>query len=389
LLADFAREQLGENSIPFVDVALYYQQFAERNRTNYPALRPEWENLMAGMQVAHQLSQWPLVISYAEALTQAWFTRARYGQARLGYTLASEAAKAAGDEHAVASALLHGGKAALEQNDYQEASQQLRESVRLYQQLEDESGVADAQYYLGRIAIEQGDFDQAAALLASSQQLREQLQDAARVAAVLYQEAFLFYRRSDLTQAKVLCERALAIQEPLADQAGLLPTLRLLADIALEQEEHDVAEMHLRRCLTLCMSLQDRGELAATYYSLAIVAINHNKLDQAQTYVANALELSQWMGNRQFQAMALYGQCWIHAKRAEFAQAIEVGQKSLAAFRELQDNFNLVYVLCYLGDFYLDSHQPDQAKALWQEAHTLAQKLNHPLLTALHDRFAG
>jgi DNA-binding SARP family transcriptional activator len=389
LLSDFAGEQLGENTLPLVDMSLYYQQFAEQNRSNYLALRPEWENLMAGMATAHRLGQWPLVQAYAETLAQAWFVRARYAQAREGLAWARDAAQAMNDLPALAVALLRWGQACIEQNDYAEAKVILAECLQVYEQLDHAAGIADVQYYLGRVAIEEGELDKAEQLLVASQQRREQLGDAAGVAATLYQQAFLWYRRSEFAQSKTLCERALQTQEGISDEAGLVPSLRLLADIALEHQDYHAADSYLKRALVLCNILQDRGELAATYYGLAVVARHQDELELAHEYVRNALELSQWMGNRQFQAVALYEQIWLYAKQDDHTEALKAGRKSLELFRALQDGFNLVYILCHLGKYHAEIAQNHEARQLWQEALPIAEQHNHPLLDQLRQYLNG
>jgi DNA-binding SARP family transcriptional activator len=386
LLADFAREQLGENIAPLVDMAIYYQQFAERHRTNYLALRPEWDNLMAGMGMAHKLEQWSVVLAYAETLTQAWFVRGRFTQARQGYALVWDAARALALEQTSAATLLRWGQAVMEQNDYEEAKLHLTESLNIYQQLEDIPGIASAEFYLGRIALEQAQYELAESLLRSSQQRREQTNDGLGLANTIYEQALLAYRLNDIDKSKELCRKSLKLQEKFQDASGLLPTLRLLADIALEQHEYALADSYLKRSLELCNELQNRGELAATYYGLAVVARVHQKFEQAETYVSNVLELSQLIGNRRFQAMALYEKCWLYGERAEYEPAIEAGLRSLELFRQLEDSFNMVYVLCHLGDFYHKNHQLDQADELWQEANQIIQNQNHPLTATIKQR---
>jgi tetratricopeptide (TPR) repeat protein len=383
LLADFACEQLGENTIPFVDMALYYHQFVEQNRTNYTTLRPEWENLMAGMTTAHRLGQWPLVLAYADALTQAWFTRARYAQARQGYALAQDAALATQDEQALATMLLRWGRACLEQDDFAEAQSLLTEGLRWATQTGFVAGSAEAYYGLGRIAVEQGDYDQAATWLLQSRQLCTQLGDEAGVAATLYQTALLNYRLSQFDQAKALCEEALAIQIRVGDQPGSLPTLRLLADVALEQELYDAADAYCQEALKLCEQLQDRGELAATYYSLAVVARFQNRLELAQSFAEKALELCRWMGNRNFAALTLYELSRIHYIRQEFEQAIAVGKEALTLTRELRLDFSLIYNLLHLGYAHHELGRASAACGFWREGLALAEAQNHPLLGEL------
>lgn len=389
LLADFAGEQLGENTLPLVDMAIYYQQFAERHRTDYPALRPEWENLMAGMNAAYKLKQWPLVLAYADALTQAWFVRARYAQARQGYAWAQEAAVALEDAQTQASLLLRYGQACLEQNDYDEARRRLSESLDLYQQIEDEAGIASVQYYLGRLAIEQGQYEEAERLLATSQQLREHLGDQTGVAATMYQQALLAYSRNLHEQAKLLCEQALVMQEQTGDQAGSMPTLRFLVDIALTQQAYDIAENYGKQALALCEKLQDRGEMGATYYSLAVVARFQEKFDLAQSYAEVALDLCIWMGNRWFQALTLYELSRILTLKQENQRALEFGEHSLNLMRELGDMRNMIYVLRHLGDLYHVLQQSKRAHMLWSEALHMAEAQNHPLTQELHQRLAS
>ncbi|MCA9918118.1 MAG: hypothetical protein KC445_09205, partial [Anaerolineales bacterium] len=72
LLADFAREQLGEEKVGVVNgrFAHYYLRFAQQNQTDYDALRPEWDNLMAAMEAAHTHQLHQTVIQFADALNE-------------------------------------------------------------------------------------------------------------------------------------------------------------------------------------------------------------------------------------------------------------------------------------------------------------------------------
>ena len=388
LLADYAAEQLGDNTLPFVDLALFYQQFAEKNAHDYSALRPEWENLMVGIATAHRLQQWPLVIAYAESLTQAWFVRARYTQARQGYELAYSAAAEAKDEHAQAIYLLRWGQACVEQNDYDEARTLLIQSLEHFMRNEETEGIASVNYLLGRIAIEDGDYEKAAELLNTSQQLRADLGDAVGLAATLYQQALLAYRQNDYLQAQRLCENALATQTEANDLAGLLPTLRLLVDVAIEQKEYAAAEEYCERALALSEELQDRGELAATYYSLTVVHRLQKKAEDAKGFAEQALALCRWMGNKEFEALTLYELSRIHRQQKALPAALEAGRTSLAIFRELHAGFNLVYVLRHLAVLYEEVDELEQACTMVDEAMTLAETINHPRLPDLRQHHA-
>ncbi|HRW04611.1 MAG TPA: BTAD domain-containing putative transcriptional regulator, partial [Caldilineaceae bacterium] len=171
LLADFAREQLGDSRAMALRLAHYYLSFAEDERMNYAALQPEWENLMVGLQTAHALAEWQVVIAYAEALTEPWFTRARYTEARHAYALAQEAAEKSGNDQALILCLSRLAQALIEQDDYSSAKKLLERCKSLCEKTGDLAGAAVAYYLLGRGAVEQGEYNEAELALAMSQQL--------------------------------------------------------------------------------------------------------------------------------------------------------------------------------------------------------------------------
>lgn len=386
LLADFAGEQLGENREAQISMATYYQAFADQNRTNYTALRPEWDNMMTAMRTAHALEQWPLVLAYADALSQAWFVRARYTQARHAYPWVRDAALAVTDKQALAICLLKWGQACFEQTDYAEAEKLLIESLQVYEKLEDTAGIGNVKYYLGRIAVEQAKYEDAQILFVVSQQLYEGLGDRIGLAATICQQAQVYYRQGYFDKAKFLCEQALAVQQEIEDEAGSLPTLRLMADIALEREEYDAASTYCLQALALCEKLQNRGELAATYYSLTVVARLQAKLDLANTYAEKALDLCQWTGDRVFKALILYEQSRIYAGKDEHDLATKIGLQSLGVMRDLHDTFNIVYVLRHLGDLHKKLDKDEQARLFWLEGSNIATMKSHPLSEILQRR---
>lgn len=386
LLADFAGEQLGDDKIAQLRLVHYYLAFAQEQRTNYAALQPEWENLIAGLQTAHSLDEWQLVLDYADALTDAWFTRARYTEAREAYALVKEAAEALGDEQALAECLLRWGRACVEQNDLFEAREFLLKSQSLFTDLDNRSGQAEVEYYLARLCLEQGEHQNAMRLLASSRAMREELGDTIGIASVYYQQAFLNYLQGRWTDAQSLCIQALGMYEIVKYEVGIVPALRLLADIALELVEYERAVEYCQRALNLCEKLQDQGELTATYYSMAVVARVHGNISAAEGYAKKALNLSRLIGNRLFQALALHELSRIHAQSLSPSQALPLAVESLQLLSDLEDSFNQVYLLRHLGDLHKDIGDNNKSIIYWSEGFEIAQRTEHPLVNELYQR---
>jgi DNA-binding SARP family transcriptional activator/predicted ATPase len=379
LLADFAREQLGNDDNAWRQMALYYQHFAQAHQTDYAALQPEWENMMAGMETAHMLQEWQLVLDYADALTEPWFTHARYSEARHAYWHVSQAAEALNDQFALATCLLRWGQACSEQDDHEEAESFIEKSIKIFQEVSDVVKLSLAYYHLGRSGAERSKFDYADDQLLKCQAICELTKDLVRLAAVYYQQAFILYRRGKFEDSRLLCERAFAMQKDHEDWLGLLPTLRLLADIALEQEDYVLADQHCQRALVLCEKLQNRGELGAIYYSLTVVARLQENYTLAHSYAEKGLFLLQYAGYRQFEALILYELSRIQAKTLHYEAALEAGMKALNLIDLINDNFNKVYMMSHLGNLYDKLGIKEKACFYWQEALNIANSQLHPL----------
>jgi predicted ATPase len=93
LLADFAREKLGEDlAVGNGRFSTYYLNFAQQNQNNFDTIRTEWDNLKAGLKITYNSQKWPEVIGYAQAIRDFCFRQGRFSRARQAYQMAYEAA---------------------------------------------------------------------------------------------------------------------------------------------------------------------------------------------------------------------------------------------------------------------------------------------------------
>lgn len=383
LLADFAREVLGEGAAENGRLAAYYLDFARQYQRDYSALRPEWGNIMAAMHAAHRHHHWPIVIDFAEALHDAWFTRGRYAEARQGYALAVEAA-AAQKASARQSHFLHQwGRACAEQKLYDCAREKLRQSHRCYQELADVRGQAGTEASLARLALEQGDADAARQHLATSRRLYEIKNDELGLAEVGHMEARAYFFQGNYVEAVRLGQQALALWEAVDEPYGLMRTLNLLAATAIEQNSPDVAETYGQRSLALAERLQAKGEQAMALDVMGHIYRLRREYGQAQTAVEKSLSLLETIGDVGSQASALYQLSRIHLENGRYERAIQLGQQSVGLCRTLRYRLLEIYSLIYLGDAHHCLGQIAEAHAQWKEALALARALHHP--KAMHD----
>ncbi|MBP7963138.1 MAG: AAA family ATPase [Caldilineaceae bacterium] len=386
LLADYALEQMNEQTALYTRFSDYYLAFCQMPTTDDRQLEHAMSNIMAAMTAAHQLGQGATVIEYALALAAPWLRCAWYDEARQGYALAVDSARPNNVPTTLATLFVNWGMVCSDQGDFAEAERHLTAAVELATTHALPASLADAQFHLIRIALERGDYEEVDELITACQQVRVALHDRVGLARVYHHRALLLYRNGEYRQAKQLGEEALAIQQTEQDTLGLLLTLRLLADVAISEKDFAVAKQHCQHALQLATPTTYRSELAETYYSLATIHRLLNEAEQAWRYAADAYHHFVQIGNRWFQAYTLYEQSKIKQLVGELPAALALGLKSLDLLSDLGDTYNRVNCLLQLGDLYRQFEQVSEAERLWGEGMTLAQSIHHPKIDEFHKR---
>lgn len=395
LLADFAREKLAQTEDEagvYGRFARHYLQFAREHQYDYDALRPEWDNMMAAMEAAYDFHLWPTVIEFTDALHPAWFTRARFTEARRGYQWGVAAAEAIKDDLLLARSQYGGGRAAYEQGDYEVAQQWLRSCLANFQNLSDRKGEANAHFILANIAMNQSDYDAAVESLRVSRQIFDAIGDQGGLALVLEGQARLLHRRWQYEKAHDLILQALRLREIGSDRLGLVTTLRLLVDVELalhHEQPRSLAEIEETglRALKLCRELNDEGELAATLYGLSRIKMAQEQLEPSQQFAAESEALFAHIGDKRSQAMLLHQIAFIAYRRNEYQQAIKTARISLDIFDSLRDRTEMAAIWFNIGYWHYCAGEPDEAVAAWQQAYDLAREIEHEKLMEKSERY--
>jgi len=368
-------------------MAQYYVTYARRNQHDIKALDAEWINLLAGMQTAHALEMWRMVLEYADLLHLAGFALGRFTDLRQGSAWTTNAAHAMNDQLALATCWLSWGRACLEQADYEEAHDHLIRSLELYRQLNDLSGAARVQLHLARLALERSNYEEATFLLTDSQRIHETLQDNCGLAEVYLQQANLACYQSDFTVAHQLAQQALTMQQQLNDKVNGILSLQLLTEMAVRNTSDVVqAERHCAQALSWCDELHHESQRAAVLCTLAEVQRLTGRPDAARRTAEECLQWSKQMGVRKLEARALYHLSVLAADRGDMNAATQNGTLSLALCRQIHDERGLIDAAYHLGEVYARLQQTDRACEVRMEALIVAESLHHPLITALQQR---
>ena len=381
LLADFAREHLGDNRDARRRMADFYLSYANEYQREYMALEQEKANLTAGMRTVYQLQAWEQVVAFASVMKEAWFARGLFSDARQGYTWACEAAERMGDQRILANHLSQLGQACIEQGDYEEAEKHLTRGKGIYEELEHKRGLGRVLYHLGRIAIERAKYGLAEELLGESRKIREEVEGGAGVAETLYRLANIPYRKGDYVAADIFGKQALTIQLDLGEKFGAIQSLNLLADCDFQRKDLRSARKHCQHALKFCKEIQERGELATTYVTLSKILRGLQLRHGARLYAEKSLALFSRMGDRRSQALSLYQLMIVDKLLQDYDAAIREGKRGLTLLEEIGKDEERIYILYQLGLLYILKYEPRKACEMWHQAvDVISGKLpDHPM----------
>ncbi len=385
LLADFAREKLGEGGEENGRFIRYYLDFIRQHEQDYEALRPEWGNMMNAMETAVTHQYWQRVIELANALHQPWFRRGRYHQARQGFRWAVTAAEKLQNRQTEADIRLWWAKACIEQSDFDEAESHLGEAMRLYQQLNNLPGVAAVYAEQARLAMDVSHYDEAVQAIAASKAIRSQQNDLLGLAELVEGEARIAYRQGRYKEAVALGHQAYDLYEKVESELGCLQTLGLLTNAILELHKQgadaiDDAMTFSLQALQLAEKLQDQGEIAVAYYGLSRVHLMQQEFEKAEAYAQKSQVLLERLGDRRTSALILHYRCEIQYRQEAYSQALTFAQQSLAVFQALNIRMQVAIALGSMGACYQKLGNNAQAREAWSASLVLAQELGHEAL---------
>ncbi len=390
LLRQFVTEKLAQASqaaelqTSLID---YYLDFARQHQHDYKMLEDERFNVMACMEESHRTWEAQYVLDYAAALSEMWSARGHWSDARKGYAWACDAARAHGDDAALASYLHRWGNACIEQGNYDEAETILHQSLVTAQAIGDSLCAARVQNDQAWIAIERSDFQRAQGLLAESLTGFEAMHDTSGIAEALFRQAWVQFYYAQFDTAEQLAQRAFQLNESIGNISRCIPVLGLLANIALNgRQDYATAEQYCLQAIQLSQQVNDNTQLAATLDHLAEAHRRQGRLREARSEAERSLELFRAMGDRKLQAHILFRLSQIDFDTGDLHRAQSEGQAGLKLCQDLQDPWGAVYIQLHLGDVYSTLGQIAQACQIWAQAYATAVELNHPALGPVKER---
>lgn len=392
LIRQFGQERLRENNEDAkaaLAMSLYLLEFARSHAMQYAELEPEWRNFLAAMCLTRDHKEWALVVQLGEALREAWFTRARFADARQGLTLACEAAEQLGDLHTLATHLRWLGRTCNEQSDYANAKIHLQKSLELFKALDDDIGIASALQEEGWTLVELGEHELAEAHFRDSLDIRRRANDTAGIAENLIWLARLNYRFEKDEDAEKLAREALHIQQKGDDKRAIIITLRFLALACNSLKRFDEAKIYGEQALNLSREIDNIGEIYSSMYTLSQILRMTGDLVAAKKMAYESAAHFHLMGDQKSEAHATLQFSQLCVDLQEYDEALISVDRTIYLYDELVEQWWMVRAGMLKGDCLYHLNRKNEAAQIWLQTSKLAKDMNHPLADALNERLGS
>lgn len=387
LLAAYAAEKLADADPAWQRFSNHYCQAIREDRWWRMIAHNVWGHVMAGMETAHRLQKWSLVLDYWERLEEGWRRRGLYTLARQGCAWAYDAAQALANQEMVAKIRLHWGRACLEQSDYSTAQDYLTMALAQFEEKQDLAGVAEVHYQLSRIQLQQDDHPAAEASIQQAWHTYQQLEDVQGMGRSLYRLGNIVYHQGNYQRVISLVTDAIRSQQTSNDTLGLLRSHMLATSTYLQLQEISEAEHHCQIAARLVEQLNDPAETSIFYYVYADVLRKKQAFAEAHTYGHKALVLFREMMDRSSEANALLLLASNEVDWNETEPRRQQIEEGLAYCHAGQDictaigyDVGKAFLLWTQGRLLAKSGDNESACAVWVQALELAQAVPHEWL---------
>ncbi|MCG3211278.1 MAG: hypothetical protein FOGNACKC_04921 [Anaerolineae bacterium] len=226
---------------------------------------------------------------------------------------------------------------------------------------------------LGGIAWQQGRLEQAIDNVRLSMQLYDQVGYMWGVAIAYGNLGILSYQRGNWSEAVHYYEQAQAIHQTIGNPEGQAINFDNLGLLSLAMGDYPRAQQELETALTIRQRLGDSWGTAQTELNLAQLALAQARFAKAGRHTDLALALAGAIGSSEIQVEGHWVKALIRADNNRLPEALQAAETALAEARQAGLSQKEPDCLRVLGSLQRRSGQFETAEPLLQEALKLSQ----------------
>ncbi len=272
-----------------------------------------------------------------------------------------------------AKALRSAGWLAYFQGHYEQAAQQIRESMQLYRTLGVVGNLVPSLNLLGHVTMRMGNVSEARSLLEESLTLARQVGDTQNLAYSLYFLAEGALEQDEHTRARSLLEESLMLFGESGNKQGLTWALQSLARALVTQGDYTRAYTLAGESVALCRAMQNKTTLAFGLDLMGQVALTQGDASTARSLLEEELALLREMGEQRNIAYVLSHLADVTVAQGDEAAARSLYQESFALFRQLEDKRGFASSLQGWAGMAARRGEAMMAARLWGVAEALGE----------------
>ena len=266
-----------------------------------------------------------------------------------------------------ANALNTRGVANFIKGQYEIATKDFNECLKIQVKLGDKSSVASTLNNLGVIFSHQGNNAKAVEYYTLSLKQREQLGDEYGIAACLGNIGLLYQDQGENEKALSYYLKALAIEEKINDLQGIGTNLSNIGSIYAERKEYEKALEQFMRCEPIYKEMQDKRGLSTIHNNIGSVYKEKGEYKKALDYYLSSLKLREEMDFKQGVSASLTSLGNVYYLMNDYEKAASSTKKSADIAREIGSIMDLRDASALLYSIYKKTNQHKNALSAYEE----------------------
>lgn len=226
------------------------------------------------------------------------------------------------------------GSIEIRRGNYAQAKNYLEEGLKLARQTQEKELTCTILLNLGVMAGEQGKYEEGMAYLQESLAIARELQHREWISGSLNNLGDAASEQGDYEQATIYFQEGLEIARQIGHREWISFSLLNLGSTLRKQEDFQLAEQYLQESLVLARQIDIPQIICHILYELGDLYLDQHKIEQAEK---NFREMAATApdGGQDLLACAQYGLARSLVVQGRIAEAIELGDTSLAALEAI------------------------------------------------------
>jgi len=379
-IADYARLHLDENNRPYARLVTYFTGYVESHKKDYELLETESNIILAALETAYELGQWPDLVRCACAFAPFLLVRGIYAAAEDHLQRAYDAAMVLGDSYGITTTLLYMGEIAQKQGNYAQAETHLQEGLALARRTGDSERISALLNDLGWVTWRRGEYARAEVYLQEGLTLARNIGDRERISGLLEVLGSLVGSRGDYAKAEAYLQEGLALARQIGDRERICTMLINLGATAAERGNFAQAKVYYEEGLVLARRIGDREQVCLLLLNLGDAVGELGSFAQAETYYEEGLVLARQIEHREWICALLINLGLMTRRQGNFTQAERCFQESLTLAWQVGRPQMTAIVLYEYGILHLNQQQIEAGETGFREMLTIISKEDHDLL---------